>query len=336
MAAARGWWTRAEELWGVQWDYQDFVFCGWIDEWEFPDVWEPCPVWDPDHPGGRGLAAWSLHKGLSTWGPETVAGTAWRHDRFKRWCWPPGDGSEGIGDVFTEPMDYAQAVDWVRGHWPRAGHFAQASDARWDWLRQIARSRRGPGRGRLPDPPQKGVFIALMVAFLVYAGIPNATRNATQYGSGKTDSAADAVVEGSGEVYKTVERHWGHYKRFLPAEGGTPYVGDARSAEFRNEDTGRLKRGYTARNTRQRPPKEDTRLAAWQVVYAGRGRRDVGLDEAEYGERRTPPVLDDGDRRLLHTLWIKEWLACRPGAFPPGEIGPVRDLEERYRTAPNS
>ena len=329
MADPRGWLTRAETLWLVQQDYAAFLFEWWCPEWEFPVVWEA--------PAPRGKDVAGRLAGERGWGPVDVPGTEWRHERFRRRWGPPGDGGEDIGDVVTEPMDFEQAISWVEGHRPRAGRVADASDRRWDWLEARARARRAGGRGRPPGSSREPCFLALMVAFLVYAGVLRATRHSGRYADVEHDSAADAVAKGAGEAYKTVERHWNSFKGLLPAGGGTPWVGDARIAGFLCSGTGRLQRGQTWRSVHLHPPKQDLRLRGLQLAYAGRIDTELAELDPHHEDRSmrwsSPAELSDGDRRFLHQVWMREWLARAPGAFPEGEVAGVRDVDRQHDDA---
>ena len=68
---------------------------------------------------------------------------------------------------------------------------------------------------------QENVYRAVMVAFLVYAGML-ATRHSKRGGGVTRTSACDIVAEGTHMAYKGVANKWGCYKKFMPFQGDNP------------------------------------------------------------------------------------------------------------------
>ena len=294
--AKNKWWTPAEEYFLVYSDYLDFVWSEWIPEWEFPDVWAP-----PRH--STDLGAWLLRRRGLKWGPEAKAGdgTEWRHDRFKRRRWPPGDGSEDIGDAVLDPIDYEQAVAWVRAHGPGESKNLRAvrcrSDTRWSWLSKRAQERRLRGgvgrRGARPGnaAERRNVDRALQVAFLVYAGLI-ATRSSKEIpieqedGSVKwlerevKESACDAVravakETGRSTTYQTIEKKaWHAYKPYFPFLGMTLREGEVYEGEVIAQQRPSFHRGPGGPGYHKGRPGEDTTR---RIQHADRIQASLGV-----------------------------------------------------------
>ena len=184
----------------------------WIAEWE-----------------SAGEGGPSVEIGTRREGPITF-------DEAKTWAqgyWPANGSPQGRDWAEDEKRSLARAAALRRLH-PDGGFGGFDADletAAWfatDFARKLERPRADKGR-RGPAPRGNlrqvaNVHRALMVHFLVYAGLP-ATRNDE---SERRESACDAVAQQTrrkSQSFGSVKNEWNKYRRYFPHRGETPTLG---------------------------------------------------------------------------------------------------------------
>lgn len=166
------------------------------------------------------------------------------------------------------------------------GHDAYLETAAWfatDFARRLegwraAEGRRGPAaRG---NPRQvANVHRALMVHFLVYAGLPATRGDETE----KQESGCDVVAKQTRRNFGSVKNEWNKYRQFFPHRGETPKI------------------------NRQYP---------LMVPVTGSPHREARRAYPEF-EEMPIPVLTDKDRRIVHHSWIQNYIARHWYVYDP-------------------
>lgn len=239
-------WFYGEEHWHVRAEYRALMLLEeeWIGEWEFGTTqpWHPCNR-PPPAPGSIG--AWNLKRGA--WGGR----------------WSECDPDVGIGDWRHYPIDESsagggEAAQWVADHW--LPDEAEARMAR-RWNERLAlvdarcgtRPRRKGRPGKPPGSPgmQQDVYLAVMVAFLVYAGL---LATGHKGGARPSRTACEVVADETGLKLRYVTKQWENYKKFLPSRGENPegFISDEQGYllglhEKQPDEVGNVRKGIPAK-----------------------------------------------------------------------------------------
>ena len=280
-------WHPAEVEWHVLSEYRDLML-GWIEEWEFdgydsldPDVWfgglrdEPIEVaeaerWVRSHwvrpPAGPARPCrMSCSEDEDEDEDEDEKGKL-----LHEWA-----AEQGIPEGETAAMWRERMRQEEARHGDRAARMA----ARWRKRLERAETLHGarpvrPGPAPWGYPAQARVYMVVMVAFLVFAGL-----TATKYRNrvrrkedeADQDTACDAVAKGVGVPYKSVAKAWERYKRFFPFNGRSPVSP--------NPNEG--KRGYRLLKT-DVVTEEERRRLAYEWIMIGFRTRALGVKLRDY------------------------------------------------------
>ena len=218
-------WHPAEEEWHVLSEFKALML-GWIDEWEFDgyDTQDP-DVWIGD-----------VRDGIDAADAEYWVRSHWVREPPPAYPPPPSRVVRRTGKPVHEWLGEGRAVRETDAMWrermrqEEARHGERATGMAARWRKRLKRAealhgarpvRPGPTPGNTKE--QARVYMVVMVAFLVYAGL-SATRNRRRKDRRAQDTACDVVAKGAGVAYRTVEKAWERYKRFFPFKGRSPVL----------------------------------------------------------------------------------------------------------------
>ena len=279
-------WHPAEEEWHVVSEYMDLML-DWIGEWEFDGYDSPDPdVWIGD-----------VRDGI-----DAADAECWVRSHWVKMPHPAYPPSLSIVQAQTAQTGKPLLREWLvergvvvreepamwreRMRQAEARYRDRAARMAARWRKRLKRAETVHGARPVRPGPQPGdsrtqdrVYTAVMVAFIVYAGL-----TATKY-RGRKDpwahaTACDVVAAGTGRSYKTVEKAWEQYKRFFPSKGRSPELPNQHEVleldEERKVREVRQKRGYRYPKPNVLTEEERRRLAYdWIIIACGvRGQRD--------------------------------------------------------------